>query len=88
MKTVKFKFHNGQEVRDKVSKVTGIINGCAYWLNGCKRYSVQPPVEKGKNDKPDSWWMDEEQLELISQGVCEDVIPSNTGGPSFRSNDR
>lgn len=82
---VKFKFKNGVEVKDKVSGFTGIIDCSSYWLNGCKRYSVQPKVKKGEAVKPDSLWMDEEQLEFVSDGVAKDITPTETGGPSFNS---
>tara|TARA_R110000796_G_scaffold131898_2_gene247330 strand:- start:1294 stop:1563 length:270 start_codon:yes stop_codon:yes gene_type:complete len=82
---VKFKFKNGVEVVDTVSGFTGIVDCASLWLNGCRRYSVQPRVKKGEADKPDSIWMDEEQLKLVSEGVSESIKPSKTGGPSFSS---
>lgn len=48
---VEFKFNNGEEVKDLVSGFTGIIDCCAIWLNGCKRYSIQPKVKKGETHK-------------------------------------
>lgn len=79
---ITFKFKNGQKVRDIISGVEGIIDSAAIWINGCKRYSVQPKANE--NVRPDSWWMDEEQLELIDEGVRK-IEPSDTGGPSFKS---
>lgn len=84
---VDFKFNNGEEVKDNVSGFTGIIDCSALWLNGCRRYSVQPKIEKGKATKPDSIWMDEESLVKISDGVNKKIKPSRTGGPSFKSDD-
>ena len=83
--TVKFKFSNGEEVKDVVSGFTGIIDCCSLWLNGCRRYSVQPKMKEGDTTKPDSLWMDEESLEKISNGVKKEVKPTKTGGPSFKS---
>ena len=82
---VNFKFKNGEEVKDVVSGFTGIIDCVSLWLNGCRRYSVQPKMEKGKTDKPDSIWLDEESLVKLSDGVSEKIKPSKTGGPSFKS---
>ena len=82
---VKFKFNNGEEVMDSVSGFKGIIDCCALWLNGCRRYSVQPKMGEGKAEKPDSIWIDEESLEKISDGVSKKVKPTKTGGPSFSS---
>ena len=85
---VKFKFNNGEEVKDQVSGFTGIIDCCALWLNGCIRYSIQPKVKKDEtHKKPDSVWMDEETLEKVSDGVNKKIKPTKTGGPSFGSDD-
>ena len=81
--THKFKFKTGVEVKDKVSGVSGIINAASIWLNGCIQYSVQPKKEENKNTIPDSWWIDEQQIELIGDGI--NVKKASTGGPSTRS---
>lgn len=80
---VKFKFKNGVEVRDKVSGVSGIVNAQSKWLNGCIRYSIQPKSKEGENVMPDAWWVDEEQLEKIGDGVT--IKAKRTGGPSAKS---
>lgn len=82
---VDFKFNNGEQVKDLVSGFTGIIDCSALWLNGCRRYSIQPKIKKGESTKPDSIWIDEESLEYISDGVKKNIIPTETGGPSFKS---
>lgn len=83
---VEFKFTNGQEVRDKVSGISGIIDCVSMWLNGCKRYSIQPKVDaKDPSKKPESWWVDEQQIEFLSEGISKEVESEPTGGPSFRS---
>jgi hypothetical protein len=84
MKVV-FEFDNGIEVRDKVSGFVGIIDCCALWLNGCRRYSVQPRMKEGETTRPDSIWIDEETLEKVSEGVNKQIKPTKTGGPSFSS---
>jgi len=82
---VDFEFDNGDEVKDKVSDFTGIIDCSALWLNGCRRYSIQPKMKKGETTKPDSIWIDEETLEKMSDGVNKAIKPKKTGGPSFSS---
>ena len=81
--TQKFKFNNGQKVRDLVSGITGIINGSCVWLNGCVQYSVQP--QSNDNKKLDYWWLDEQQVELIDEGISKKITPTPTGGPSTKS---
>lgn len=80
---VEFKFDNGIEVKDIVTGVTGIVSAQSKWLNGCIRYSVQPKSKEGENVMPDCWWVDEEQLVKISDGVI--VKAKRTGGPSMKS---
>ena len=80
-----FKFDNGQKVKDKVTGMTGIINGAVIWLNGCKQYSVQPRMAKGDSKKPSSWWVDEAQLEVMKGGLLDKIKTKDTGGPSTRS---
>lgn len=82
---VEFKFNNGDEVEDIVSGFKGIIDCASLWLNGCRRYSVQPKMGKDKTEKPESIWMDEETLKKLSDGVNKKIKPSKTGGPSFSS---
>lgn len=83
--TVTFKFNNGEEVIDLVSGFKGIIDCSSLWMNGCRRYSIQPKMKKNETAKPESVWMDEETLEKVSNGVTRKVKPSKTGGPSFSS---
>jgi hypothetical protein len=88
----------GDLVRDRVSKVTGIVIGRTVWLNGCTRFSIQ---QQGvdKNDKQfESFAVDEMQLELLTAGAVpaiNRIIPLPTahghelrtgteGGPSPR----
>ena len=82
MMKVNFKFDNGVEVEDIVSGLTGIIDCASVWLNGCKRYSVQPRVQLLENNKPEAIWMDEANLVKISDGVNRKIKPKDTGGQS------
>ena len=83
MNRVNFKLSNGTEVKDEVSGGTGIINGSAIWLNGCVQYSVQPKIKKGETEMPTSWWIDEDQLTIVGEGV--NIKQKETGGQSKRS---
>jgi hypothetical protein len=80
MKTFKGKFGNGDTVRDTITGFEGVVIGVrvTFWLNGCRRYGIQP--REMKDGKPiDSAWFDEEQLELVSEAEPKDAKPS--GGP-------
>lgn len=86
MSSVKFKYESGIEVKDMVTGLSGIINGRMECLNGCIRYSVQPKAdEKDPHKMPDGWWIDEAQIEVISQGLRAKPKKSRTGGPMERS---
>lgn len=83
---VEYEFETGQLVKDKISGCEGIIDACAYWINGCKRYSVQPQSKDDGSGRPESWWIDEESILLIDDGISDTYQPpSITGGPSSRS---
>jgi hypothetical protein len=69
----------GAKMKDKISGFTGIAIAKTYWLYGCERIVLQPPVDKdGKI--PDTACFDVEQLELIEPrfGRAE----TTTGGPT------
>jgi hypothetical protein len=87
--TIKFKFENGIKVQDKISGITGIIEGAAMWINGCKKYSIQPRVKDTEDNKiPDSWWIDEQNLEKIDDGIITKKKTTHKaliGGPTFCS---
>jgi len=81
--TVNFKFALGIKARDRVTGQEGILDMRAEYLNGCIRYSLQPQIKPGDNEKrPDSYWIDEQQLEKVDDGINDKpVIKSTTGGP-------
>lgn len=77
--TVEFKIGLGDEVRDKISGLKGKVTTRAECLNGCHRYTVQPGIDKdGK--MPDSYWLDEQQLEYVNEGETS-IKKTGTGGP-------
>lgn len=79
---VKFKFSLGQELRDKVSGLQGVVMVRAEYSTGCHHYGIQP--RKLKDDgTPHSWeWIDQSQLEPVASSPVEfNVEPETTSGP-------
>lgn len=93
MGTCEFKFDLGVTVMDLVTGSKGTIICRAQWLNGCKRYTVQPKSKKKENDDPKCWCVDEMQLTQLGLGVSKDfarargeevfdaVVDTSVGGP-------
>ncbi len=83
MSTVTFKFELGIKARDRVSGIEGILDMRAQHLNGCLRYSLQPRAETpNPKEMPSSYWVDQQQLEKIGEGLNENPVPQgDTGGP-------
>jgi hypothetical protein len=79
----------GDRVRDRITKVGGIVVGTTEWLYGCRRIVIQP--EGSKDGKPaETFCVDEPQLELLESGVIRRTPwpeakavppPPRTGGP-------
>lgn len=69
----------GDEVKDKVSGFQGIAVAKHEYLNGCARFSVQPPVAADQR-LPDSATFDAPQLEVVTAGAVQ-IGPQDTGGP-------
>jgi hypothetical protein len=64
METVNYKFSRGDEVKDLVTGLKGIVVGQTMFLTGCARYMVQSQTLKdGKSQ--DLEHFDENQLELV-----------------------
>lgn len=55
----------GDRVRDRINGMQGIVTGKADYLFGCRQVLVAPttPGENGKH--PDSWWLDEDRVEVV-----------------------
>ena len=61
---------NGDEVKDLVTGLKGIVIGITEWLNGCARAGVQPQVLKdGKAVDPA--WVDLSQLQVLAKGKVQ-----------------
>lgn len=75
------KFQNGDEVKDSVTGLKGIIVVTSVWLNGCIRYSVQP--QELKDGKPvEASSFDENELILVKSSKIKDSNPEKKfGGP-------
>lgn len=82
-----FKFNLGDEVKDSVTGVTGIVSSKTEFLNGCKRYGLEQPQKKD-GSIPDVITVDEQQLLLVKALKVNVGQPLNgepkkafTGGP-------
>lgn len=73
-----FKHQLGLDIQTKVTRLRGIITARSENLYGCNRYYIQPATDKD-NKIPDGWWVDEDDIDFISNGVYNP--PKNTGGP-------
>lgn len=69
MQTVQFKFKNGQKVKDILTGLTGVIDMQTILYTGNIQYSIQPQVKEGETSRPDSWYVDEESLELVENAI-------------------
>jgi hypothetical protein len=66
----------GFEVRDRLTKLAGIAQSKAIYLNGSVQYAIQPPCavdDKGTptNVLPDAFFIDEQMIEKLGVGVSE-----------------
>lgn len=80
MVTKKFKFANGDKVKEKVTGFIGTITGTCFYLTGCNQYLVFPECKKS-HKKPDGHWFDEDRLGLLKEEVVkpEKVRGKNPG---------
>lgn len=80
MQQTPHKFHLGQEVKDQISGYSGLVTSVTDFFYGCRRYGVttrDPGVEEEKIYR----MFDEEQLELIGDGLYTPPKKKVTGGP-------
>ncbi len=75
-----FKFNLGDEVKDRVTGLKGIVTCRIEWLNGCLRYGVQPQSVKDGARVADSCF-DQGDLVLVKSRKVEACEPRRTGGP-------
>ena len=75
-----FKFDNGDEVQDIVTKIKGIIVSRGDYLTGCYRYGIQQPMTK-KDTQPSEWvYVDEHILKLIKKEKVKPFDTDDDGG--------
>lgn len=81
---VHFKFTLGQRARNIVDGLTGIVTQRCQMLNGCIQYCIKPPLDE-KGEPRESRWFDEEELELVDDGVRLSLygkpLKQKTAGP-------
>jgi heat shock protein HspQ len=77
---MKRKFEFGEVVQDKITKYEGVVVGYANYMTGCDQWLVQSTAIEG-NKYPESHWIDEGKLALISRGdvTSEDVQAEDNG---------
>jgi len=70
---MKFKLELGLKAKDKITGFTGILTARCQFLTGCNRYCIQPT--NLKNGSPiDSLYFDEDQIEIIGEGILAKSI--------------
>jgi len=68
--TRRFKFSNGDKVKDIVTGFTGVVTGSVYYLTGCNQHLVVAKPKK-KNKKAVSVWYDDTRLLLIANNIVK-----------------
>ncbi len=81
MTSVKFKYENGDVLRDKVTGFTGVVMVRAEYSTGCIHFGIAS--NELKNGEPLDWhWFDQSRLELLESSVVQFEIPEgSTSGP-------
>jgi hypothetical protein len=73
----------GSRVKDRVTGATGVVSCVSYYLNGCVRMLIEPAVDKdGK--RPDAFYVDVQQLDVVEENVANPKAVKPTGGPPRR----
>ena len=73
--------HLGDEAKDEITGLTGVVVAVTTWLNGCERLSIQP--RELKDGRPvDNCVFDVEQLVLVKRRQIKESLPvwKKTGG--------
>lgn len=74
-----FKHKLGMEAKDKITGFKGILTSRAEFLTGCNRYCVQP-TELKDHSTIDPIYFDEDQLEIIGNGILPEKVTGKKGG--------
>ena len=76
MSKIKFKYSNGDLLRDSVTGYEGIVRVCAVYSTGCHHYGLQPVSPK--DGKLGDWgWLDQSRLSLAKKGAVSFRIPED-----------
>lgn len=79
-----FTINNGDHAKDRISGFKGIVTARSDHLNGCNRYYVSPPMEKG-GTIPDSYWVDEADLIVTKKSTFGIQTPAKRERGGFPS---
>ena len=75
----------GDLARDKITGFTGVVECVSYWLNSCRRVTLQP-IEMKDGLPVSNKTFDGPQVEVIEAGYYEKPkfrSGEKTGGPGF-----
>lgn len=79
--TEKFKFENGDILRDRVTGLEGVVMVKASYSTGCHHYGIQQQeIIAGR--EPDWIWLDQSRLEMVKPAAVKfEIDPNRTSGP-------
>lgn len=84
MARVDFKFNCGDELRDKVTGLQGIVMVCASYATGCHHYGISP--SNAKDGKCPDWeWIDQSRLEMVREKAVTFNLPEVGTSGAFPS---
>ena len=79
----------GDRVKDRVTSVVGIATGRSDYMNGCRRFQVQPEKLTKEGEPQKDTWFDEPELVLVRAGVHAAIpIPTATSRQPYRGGPR
>jgi len=82
MSSIKFKYENGDLLRDKVTSFTGVVMVRAEYSTGCIHFGLAS--QELKNNEPLEWhWFDQSRLELVEKNVINFDISEGTTSGAF-----
>jgi len=78
-----FIFKLGQEVKDKITGLKGVVMGRTQYLTQCNCYGILQPDKRDKEgSKPVDWvWFDEPRLASAGRKIINFVEKEKTCGP-------
>lgn len=59
----------GDRVKDRISGLVGIVTAKSEYMNGCRRFGVQPEKLTKDGAVAADTWFDEPQLQLVKKSV-------------------